>query len=257
MAGRMRREMEPGWTGLEEVRLADVRRLCEIKMAVHLFETGRRREIGRGHQRRGRRDRRQVRCVVGGERRKRRKRLCRGRNGRVQVEKTQHLLDVLTRRIQCTIGNIVRKKKTDSVLLERDTIFSTIADGTNTSATRVGRKTHRTKHVLAGARIGCERIDGKGRPGLADVSISEADGREIERPWPGGIGRDCARSPNVGGSLPVRRRQRVKEGGQRGRLLSRVHDGSERAEREREIKERWGLENKGRRGRRRFYRTET
>jgi len=88
--------------------------------------------------------------------------------------------------------------------MKRDTIFSTIADGTNTSITNVSRKTHWTKDVLVNARDGSEWIDGKRRSGLADVSIGEADGREMQRLWPSGIRRDCSRSPNIRGLLPVR-----------------------------------------------------
>lgn len=58
MSGRKRGDVEPGWTGLKEERLAMRHRLSEIKVTVQLVETGRRREIGGSHQSRGRRDRR-------------------------------------------------------------------------------------------------------------------------------------------------------------------------------------------------------
>jgi len=96
------------------------------------------------------------------------------------------------------------ERKTYSILMERDTVFSTIANGANTSITRVRRKSHWTEDVFASAGVGSEWIDGKHRSGLADVSISKAGGREIQRPWPGGIGRDCSRSPDIRGLLPVR-----------------------------------------------------
>ena len=107
--------------------------------------------------------------------------------------------------------------------MKRDTIFSTIADRANTSITSVGGKSHWTKDILAKARVDSEWIDGKRRPGLADVSISEAGGREIQRLWPGGIRRDCSRSPDIRGLLSARWRQRVEEGRERGRLVSRLH----------------------------------
>ena len=94
--------------------------------------------------------------------------------------------------------------KTYSILMERDTVFSTIANGANTSITRVSRKSHGTEDVFANAGVGGEWIDGKHRSGLADVSISKAGGREIQRLWPGVIGRDCSRSPDIRGLLPVR-----------------------------------------------------
>jgi hypothetical protein len=85
MSGRKRRGMESGWTGFKEERLSGRYRLVEIKVAVQFAKTSRGGEIGGGHQGRSRRDRGQVRRVVG-SRRKRRERLHRGRNGRVQVE---------------------------------------------------------------------------------------------------------------------------------------------------------------------------
>ena len=56
MNGRERRGMEAGWTSLIEERLSGRHRLVEIKVAVQLVETSRRREIGGSHQGRGRRD---------------------------------------------------------------------------------------------------------------------------------------------------------------------------------------------------------
>jgi hypothetical protein len=114
------------------------------------------------------------------------------------------------------------ERKTYSILMKRDTVFSTIANGANASIAGVSRKPHWTKDILANARVDSEWIDGKRRSGLADVSISEAGGREIQRFWPGGIRRDCSRSPDARALLPVRRRQRVKEGREGGLLVSRV-----------------------------------
>ena len=60
--------------------------------------------------------------------------------------------------------------------MKRGTVFSTVADGANTSVASVGRKPHRTEDVLVRALVDSERIDGKCRSGLADVSISETGG---------------------------------------------------------------------------------
>jgi len=64
--------------------------------------------------------------------------------------------------------------------MKRDAIFSTIADSTNTSGAGVDRKTHRAEDVLVRAQVDSEWIDGERRPGVADISIGEADGREIQ-----------------------------------------------------------------------------
>lgn len=132
--------------------------------------------------------------------------------------------------------------------MERDTVFSTIADGANTPVARIGREAHWAEDILVRARVDGERIDGQRRSGPADVSISEVRCRAIQRPRPGGIGSDCSRSPDIRGLLSVRRRQWVKEGRQGGRLVGRLHEGREMVERE--TKERWRLESKGRRGER-------
>ena len=89
--------MEARRAGLKEERLVVVHRLIKIKVEIQLVE--RRRKIGRRHQSRGRRDRRQVRCVVG-SRGKRRKWLWRGDNRRIQIEEAQHLFYVLRRQLQ-------------------------------------------------------------------------------------------------------------------------------------------------------------
>lgn len=87
--------------------------------------------------------------------------------------------------------------------MERDTVFSTVADGANTPVAGVSRKPHRTEDIFVRAWVGGKWIDGKRRSGLADVSIGEAGGREIQRPRPGSIGRYCSRSPDIRGLLPV------------------------------------------------------
>jgi len=81
------------------------------------------------------------------------------------------------RRLQHIISHAA-PKWTYSILMKRDAIFSTIADGTNTSGAGVDRKTHRAEDVLVRAQVDSEWIDGE--PGVADISIGEADGREIQ-----------------------------------------------------------------------------
>ena len=86
------------------------------------------------------------------------------------------------------IGRVVRKT-TYPILMERDTVFSTIADGANTSVASVSRKPHWAEDVLVRAWVDSQWVDGERRSGLADASIGEAGGGEVQRPWPGGIGR--------------------------------------------------------------------
>ena len=72
------------------------------------------------------------------------------------------------------------KKKTHSVLMERDSVFSTITYSADAAITRVHSKSHWTKDILSSAQVMSEWIDGERRSGLAEVSIGEAGGREIQ-----------------------------------------------------------------------------
>jgi hypothetical protein len=64
--------------------------------------------------------------------------------------------------------------------MERDTVFSTVAYGANWSATGVSWKPDWAKDILVGTEVGSEWIDSEGRPWLADFSIGEVGGGEIQ-----------------------------------------------------------------------------
>jgi hypothetical protein len=133
---------------------------------------------------------------------------------------------MLRRRLQRILGRM--KKRTYSIFVKRDVVFSTIAYGSDTPVTSVSWKPHWTEDVLVGAGVENKRVDGKRGSRLADVSIGETDGREIQGLWPGNIGGNGSRSPDIRGLLPVRRRQGVEEGRKRGLLVSRLHDEGEK-----------------------------